>query len=185
MPGLRRRLQGWLPTPETLRAQRSLGFLAPVLGRPCLWQLSRRRVAAGAAIGLFFAFLIPVAQIALAAATAVFARANLPVAAAATLVTNPFTFAPIYLAAYQVGAMLLGEPSGAAAADAVARAAGEAPGLVARLAALGTPWMVGMATFAVAGAAIAWVGVHVAWIAGVRWRRWRSVRRRQAARRPR
>ncbi|HMS81257.1 MAG TPA: DUF2062 domain-containing protein, partial [Burkholderiaceae bacterium] len=61
-----------------MRAQRSLGFLAPVLGRPCLWQLSRRRVAAGAAIGLFFAFLIPVAQIALAAAPAVLARANPP-----------------------------------------------------------------------------------------------------------
>jgi uncharacterized protein (DUF2062 family) len=34
---------------------------------------------------------------------AVLLRANLPVAAMATLVSNPFTFAPIVVLAYQTG----------------------------------------------------------------------------------
>jgi uncharacterized protein (DUF2062 family) len=107
---LRHRLKRWLPTEETLRAHPSLRWLGPLLRRPWLWHLSRRRVAAGAAIGVFFGFLIPVMQIAAAAGVSVLLRANLPVAAAATLVSNPLTYVPIGVAAYQVGGWLLGEP---------------------------------------------------------------------------
>ena len=46
------------------------------------------RIAAGVAIGLFIGVLIPVAQILLAAVAAVALRANIPVAAAATLITT-------------------------------------------------------------------------------------------------
>jgi hypothetical protein len=176
--GLRRRLQRWLPPPDRLRDTPSLRWLGSLIERPWLWQLSRRRVAAGAAIGVFFAFVLPIAQIALAAGGAILARANLPVAAAATLITNPLTFAPIYLAAYRTGAAVLGTPVDERAAAAIGDEPDEPASLGRRLAALGLPWLVGMAVFAVCGAGIAWAGVHVAWIAAVRWRRWRRLRLR-------
>jgi uncharacterized protein (DUF2062 family) len=179
---IRRRLQRWLPSPETLRENRSLRWLGPVLARPQLWHLSRRRVATGAAIGVFFGFLIPVLQIAFAAAAAIIVRANLPVAAVTTLVTNPFTFAPVYVAAYYTGAAILGQEVDQAAADALAEGASETSWTT-RFADVGKPWLVGLIVFAVVGGALAWVAVHVAWIAAVRWRRWRA-RRRARRRRP-
>lgn len=174
---LRRRIQRWLPSPETLRSNRTLSWLGPVLARPQLWHLSRRRVAAGAAIGVFFGFLIPVLQIAFAAVAAVVVRANLPVAAVSTLVTNPFTFAPVYVAAYYTGAAILGEQADEAAAQTLA-AGGAELSWSDRFADVGRPWLVGLVVFAVVGGAFTWVAVNVAWIAGVRWRRWRTRRRR-------
>lgn len=105
---MRDRLQRWLPTEEKLRALRSVRWLGPVLRRPWLWQLTRRRVAAGAAVGVFFGLLIPVLQIPCAALGAVTMRANLPVAVVATLVSNPLTYAPIFVAAHRTGTALLG-----------------------------------------------------------------------------
>ncbi|NTV12229.1 MAG: DUF2062 domain-containing protein, partial [Zoogloea sp.] len=81
------------------------------LADPKLWHWSRRGVAAGMAIGLFIGLAIPVAQILLAAAVAVVLRANVAVAAAGTLVTNPLTIPPIYYAAYQLGAWATGTPA--------------------------------------------------------------------------
>jgi uncharacterized protein (DUF2062 family) len=176
---LRRRLQRWIPKPETVRANPSLRWLGPLLERPWLWQLSRRRVAAGAAIGIFFGFLIPVAQILLAAGAAILMRANLPVAAVSTLITNPFTFAPVYVAAYYTGSAVLGETPDEKAVAVLAEGAGS---LLDKAADIGKPWAVGLVTFAVCGAAITWVVVNVGWIAAVRWRRWRGTRR--AARGP-
>src|SRR5690606_6708934 len=51
-----------------------------------------------------------------------------------------------------------------------------------RLGHIGKPLMLGMAVFAVAGAALAWVGVNLIWIVAVRLRRRRLQRgRRQGA----
>jgi uncharacterized protein (DUF2062 family) len=76
---------------------------------PRLWHLTRRGVALGAAIGIFFGLTIPVAQIPLSAIAAIAMRANLPVAVTSTLVSNPVTFAPIYLVAYRIGTTITGE----------------------------------------------------------------------------
>ncbi|HEY4542284.1 MAG TPA: DUF2062 domain-containing protein, partial [Noviherbaspirillum sp.] len=68
-------------------------FLKPFaryLEHHSLWQFNRRAVAVGAAIGLFFGILIPFGQIVVSAFAAFFLRANLPVAAFATFITNPF-----------------------------------------------------------------------------------------------
>ena len=46
----------------------------------------------------------------LACTIAVLCRLNIPVAAAATFVVNPFTIVPLYYFAYRVGATLLHEP---------------------------------------------------------------------------
>lgn len=65
------------------------------------------------AIGLFFGVLLPIGQAIAAGALAVWVRANLPVAVAATFVSNPITTPPIVAGAYYLGAATLGvEPGG-------------------------------------------------------------------------
>lgn len=192
---IRRQLQRWLPSADKLHGSRSLRWLGPLLRRHWLWHPTRRRVAAGAAVGVFFGFLVPVMQIAAAALAAVVLRANLPVAAAATLVSNPLTYVPIWVAAYRTGTALTGEPANEAAARAQAQAMADAatdPLQVSeaaavrnwrqRMADIGKPLMLGLLVFAVAGAALTWLGVHLVWAAAVALRRRR--RRRRAARQP-
>ena len=58
--------------------------------------MSRRGVAVGAAIGVFFAFITPIAQTSLSAAVLIAVRANIPVAMVATLVKAPPTFGPLW-----------------------------------------------------------------------------------------
>ena len=105
-------LRRLLPSQEVLRSNRWLRWIGPALHHPRLWHMSRRGIALGVALGLFFGLLIPIAQIPLAAGAAVALRANLPTAVASTLVTNPVTFGPVYYAAWRVGNAILGEPAG-------------------------------------------------------------------------
>lgn len=156
-------------------------WLAPLLRRPWLWNLSRRRVALGAAIGVFFAFLMPVLQIATAAAVAIALRANVPAAAAATLISNPLTYVPIFVLAYRTGANAIGESFDASEVKALARQIEsvdvDAERWSERLRRIGKPLFVGLALFAVCGAFLTWAAVHLLWIVGVRLRRRRSRRR--------
>lgn len=114
MPPFIQRLRARVPSREELEANRWLRVLAPYLADTKLWHWSRRGVAAGVAIGLFIGLLIPVAQILLAAMVAVVLRANIPVAAAGTFITNPLTVPPIYYAAYHLGAWATGTSAPAA-----------------------------------------------------------------------
>ncbi len=103
------KLKQWLPNPETVRTNRWLRWMGPALNHPRLWHFSRKGIAMGLALGIFFGLLIPVAQIPFAATMAMVLRANLPVAVASTLVTNPVTFGPVYYGAYRLGKAVLGE----------------------------------------------------------------------------
>jgi hypothetical protein len=74
-------------------------YLAPIAHRfmsPELWRFTRRSVPRGVALGLFAAFIIPIGQIFLSAFLALPLRANVPLAALITFVTNPFTL-PFWL----------------------------------------------------------------------------------------
>ncbi len=74
-------------------------YLAPIAHRflsPELWRFTRRSVPRGVALGLFAAFIIPLGQIFLSAFLALPMRANVPLAALVTFVTNPFTL-PFWL----------------------------------------------------------------------------------------
>lgn len=108
---IRDRLRTLVPTRAQIRDNRWLRWLGPVLGRPRLWRWSRRGVALGVALGIFFGLLIPVAQIPLSVGAAVMLRANVPAAAVSTLVTNPLTFGPLYYAAYKLGHWVTGTPT--------------------------------------------------------------------------
>lgn len=182
---MRKWLRDRLPKPEDIQAQRSLRWLGPLLRRPWLWQLTRRRVALGAAIGVFFGFLIPVLQIALSAIFAVLLRANLPVAAVSTLVSNPFTYAPIFVLAYRTGSAILGEKVDEAQLAALERDEADETAKplswAERAAAIGKPFFLGLFIFATIGAAVTWLLVNLVWTLAVRLRQ----RRRSAARRRR
>jgi uncharacterized protein (DUF2062 family) len=182
---VRKWLRDRLPKPEEMQANRSLRWLGPLLRRPWLWQLTRRRVALGAAIGVFFGFLIPVLQIALSAVFAVLLRANLPVAAVSTLVSNPFTYAPIFVLAYRTGSAILGQKVDEAQLAALEQEdsdeSAKPMSWSERAAAIGKPFFLGLFIFATIGAVTTWLLVNLIWVLAVRLRR----RRRLDARRKR
>ena len=97
-----------MPKPDVIRDHPSLQHMQHWLGEPNLWHLNRHSVARGCAAGVFSAFLIPIGQMPLAALISIFIRGNLPLSAAFTWVTNPFTYAPLYYFCYKVGEWVLG-----------------------------------------------------------------------------
>ncbi len=147
-------LKRHIPTQETLRSNRWLRWLGPRLFHTGLWRWSRRGVATGLALGVFFGFLIPVGQIPLSAGAAVMLRANVPAAIASTLVTNPVTFAPVYYAAYQFGHWVVGtddppEPPPLDHFEEPAHHTASVDSTWQRIKSLGKPLIIGLATFAV------------------------------------
>jgi uncharacterized protein (DUF2062 family) len=169
MSAMIRRLRALAPSREQLEANPWLRRLAPYLADPKLWCWSRRGVAMGVAIGLFIGFLIPIAQILLAAAAAVVLRANVPIAAAGTLVTNPLTVPAIYYGAYQLGAWATGMSATAAVswADPVS--------VLESLGSIGLPLFTGLAITASFSAVASYLLISRAWIWHVTARR-RGVR---------
>jgi uncharacterized protein len=108
---LRHRLRALLPDVDKLRANKSFGVFGERLFHPALWHLHRRGVAGGFAAGLFCGLIPGPLQMAGAALCALLLRVNLPVALATTLYTNPITIIPLYLLAYELGAMVLPGPA--------------------------------------------------------------------------
>lgn len=171
------RLRRLIPKREQLLQSRWLRWLGPYLHHPRLWHWSRRGVATGVALGVFFGLLIPVAQIPLSAAAAVILRANVPAAAASTLVTNPVTFGPIYYAAYQLGTWVTGQD---ARPRALARTQNPPPeaevGMWQRLRALGLPLLVGLGITATLMGLVSYGLISLAWY-------FRVIRKRRKGRR--
>lgn len=106
-----RRINEWarrnMPTREEMETNR---YLAPIAHRfvsPELWRFTRRSVPRGVALGLFAGFIVPVGQIFLAAFLSLPVRANVPIAALMTFVTNPFTLPFWLMVANRVGAFVL------------------------------------------------------------------------------
>jgi len=71
------------------------------------WHLSKETVAKGLALGAFFAFVTPIAQIPLAIVFTVLLRANIPAGILATFINTPLTFGPVYYGAYLLGSILI------------------------------------------------------------------------------
>ncbi|WP_340266877.1 DUF2062 domain-containing protein [Sphingobium mellinum] len=103
------------PTRESLEHNR---FIAPVAHRvlePSLWRFTRRSVPRGVALGLLVGIflMIPGIQIAGAALLALPFRANIPIAAAMTFLSNPATTPLILMASVYVGNWMLGRTADA------------------------------------------------------------------------
>jgi len=180
------RLRRMLPPPDVLRRSRWLRWLGPALYDPRLWRMSRRGVALGMALGVFFGLLVPIAQIPLAAGAAVALRANVPTAIASTLVTNPVTFAPLYFVAWHLGTRVLGEPDLAVPVPEVVEPDAQAdarPGeswlqqTKRRVTGVGKPLLVGLPILATAVGLLTYAVVSGLWYLKVVWA-WRARRRR-------
>lgn len=159
------------PDRESLLASRWLRPLAHRLTDPGIWHFNRGNVARGVALGLFVGFILPIGQIIVAALLAASARGNLLVAAAATLVTNPVTFPPIYYAAFRTGSFLLqtASPTGCGAVRAVESRAGT---MFEMLTSASLPTFFGLLLFATLSAAFGFGAVHLVWRLSLR-RQWR------------
>ena len=107
---MKRYLREKLPKPTSITGNKYLRFLTPWLGHPALWHMQRRSVARGVAIGLVTGLIPGPVQMLLAVVVAIPLRANVIVACATTLYTNPFTFSPLYMLAYTIGTLATGEP---------------------------------------------------------------------------
>jgi uncharacterized protein len=149
-----------------------------------LWRFTRRTVARGVAVGLFFGVMTPVAQIVFATIAAIVVRANLVVAAGSTLITNPFTFPFVYYAAFRIGVFVTG-PSRELVEDVYVseEAASRAldvenwyTTLTNWMSAVGFPLLVGLFTLALALSVVGYLLTHAGWalFARVRRRRVRS-----------
>ena len=174
-------LRRFLPTPQTVQRSRWLRWMGPAILHPRLWRLSRRGLALGIALGVFFGLLIPIAQIPLSVGAAVALRANVPGAVASTLVSNPLTFGPLYYAAWRIGKAILGEPvrEGEQPEEAQPPAVADQPGWFAAAAeglrGVGKPLLLGLVIMASAAGFVAYLAVSWAWILRVRWKRRRRL----------
>ena len=135
---------------DDILASRWLRPIAHLFSHPSLWHLNRRSVPRALALGLFAAFILPIGQFLLAALLALVIRANVPLAAATTLVTNPLTFPPIYYAAYRLGSALLSHSPGQGAGE-LAQSFGR------QLLEVSGPTALGLLIFAIVGAAVGYI----------------------------
>ena len=106
----RRFLNRIMPDHNTMREHPHLRKFGQRLTEPRLWHLNRRSVAGGMALGLFIGFMPILGQMFVAAALAIWFRVNLPIAAMAVWITNPFTVAPIFFYSYKLGSWVLQRP---------------------------------------------------------------------------
>jgi uncharacterized protein (DUF2062 family) len=181
----RKLLRRFLPDPHRIRKHSLLAWLGPRLHHPRLWHVSREGIALGAAAGGFFGLLLPIAQIPMAAIAAIAVRGNVPMAAATTFITHPFTFAPIYYAAYRLGLLLTGVPQSTTATTSVFDA--DAHGLVEwfhvwfdYIAGLGKPLFIGLFVLASSFAVVSYFSINLLWRALTR-RAWhRRIAHRKA-----
>ena len=180
-------IRKYTPTREEMAANR---WLAPIAHRflsPELWRFTRRSVPRGVALGIFAGFIVPIGQIFLAAFLALPARANVPLAALVTFITNPFTFPFWALVANKLGAFILKidqAATGGAAHNEIA--SGRWSWFVELFEGAGVTVMVtifGFIVLAIVGAAVGYLLSSFTWrIVVSRKRQRRRVRRQEAMR---
>lgn len=171
------RLRARIPSRAQISRNRWLAWLGPWLDQPKLWHWSRRGVAMGVAVGVFFGLLVPVAQIPLSVGVAIVLRVNVPAAVASTLVSNPLTFAPIYYGAYRLGIWVTREKAVHTDLEVIGTEEIENTlSLWQRIAALGKPLVVGLGITAVLMGLLSYAVISLVW-------RWRTVSKRRSRRR--
>ena len=179
----RSRLRQYLPEPEAILAKPWAAPFRPWLGHPNLWHLNRRSVPGAIGIGLFTGLIPGPFQMIGALILAIPFRANVPLAMAVTLYTNPLTIVPLYFVAYGYGRLILGS----SAID-PERKAYEWPssfdGFLHWAESLGKPLGIGLVALAFTLAFVGYCATRLAWRAYVvcAWRR-RARRAGEARRR--
>ena len=172
------RLRARLPGRDQIHRNRWLAWLGPWLHQPKLWHWSRRGVAMGVGLGVFFGLLIPIAQIPLSVGAAMLLRANIPAAVGSTLISNPFTFGPIYYGAYRLGVWVTGDKKLPSHVEIVGKQEIDSTlSLWQRISTVGRPLMVGLSITAVLMGLLTYGVISLVW-------RWRTITKRRKRRRP-
>lgn len=96
-----------LPTREQMARSRWVRPFASRVLRSELWRFTRRSVPRGVALGMLVGIIVPFGQILFASLMCLPVRANVPVAALTTFVTNPVTTPLIWVFSYKIGSWLL------------------------------------------------------------------------------
>jgi len=104
-------IKKYLPDPESIKNNKSLAFLGPIIHDPNLWHLNRHSVTKAFAIGLFWASIPMPLQMLAATLCAVRFKANLPLSVALVWISNPITMPPIFYCEYILGAWILDIPA--------------------------------------------------------------------------
>jgi hypothetical protein len=154
-----------MPDKEFLAKHLWLKPIADHLLDPQLWRMQHEAVARGVAVGLFWAFATPAAQVLIAAVHCVRWRANLPVAALMTMVTNPLTIGFWLWLAHLLGSLVLNES--------VQAGMNYSPLPTQWLAEYVWPAVVGMCLFAVGFSVAGYVAVKLIWRLNTKAKRWR------------
>ena len=178
------KLRGYFPNREEMARNR---WLAPIAHRflsPELWRFTRRSVPRGVALGVFAGFIIPVGQIFLAAFLALPARANVPLSALVTFVTNPFTFPFWAVVANRIGGFILKIDSVATGGAAPSEmASGRWAWWIELFEGVGITVLVtifGFVILAIVGAAVGYVASSFVWRIMVARKRARQLKRMEA-----
>ena len=166
----RRRLLDYLKSLAHVERYRILKPLHHRAGERALWAFNRKSVARGVAVGFFFGILTPVAQIVFALIFAILLRANIVVAAASTMITNPFILPFVYVFAYRIGTLVTGRGAALTEVDASEDAAENAlevtdwiPTLMEWVSSTGYPLLIGVVCLAALVASSGYVIAYAAW----------------------
>ena len=177
----------YLPTHASISENRWVARFGGRLQHPNLWHLNRDSVAGGVAVGLFAGLIPGPLQMVGALLIAIPLHVNLPVALLVTLYTNPLTIVPLYLLAYQYGALLIGESANGVAVKVFEmdwlNLADSLRALSEWSLSLGKPLAVGLPALALTLALIGYLGVKLAWRVHVTlaWRARRARRKGKEA----
>ncbi len=179
------RFNAWIksqaPSRESFERSR---FLRPFTHRvfhPALWRFTRRSVPRGVALGLLVGIflLIPGLQVAVTALVSLPFRANIPLGAAMTFLSNPATTPFILIASVYFGNLILDIGADAGKVSAMMdRGAGLGEWINWLFSEAAPAMLLGLAIIAVVSAAIGYVLSALGW----RWFLVQKWRRRQAKR---
>lgn len=100
-----------LPDPIKIQNASYMRHLKSFASNRQLWTTKRRNVVWGLAIGLFIGFQPIIPHVLTAIVLAIWLRANIPMAVAASLLNNPITLVPMYFLGYKVGCAILNVPA--------------------------------------------------------------------------
>jgi uncharacterized protein (DUF2062 family) len=179
----RKLFRKYLPSAESIRANRWVAMFGRLLHHPNLWHLNRDSVAGAVAIGLFSGLVPGPLQMLTALLLAIPLRRNLPVALLVTLYTNPFTIVPLYLLAFGYGSLLLGGGDAATTIEPFEMDWGHLVDSMWRLldwtVALGKPLFVGLVALGLTLAFVGYWAVQLGWRCYVvlAWRRRQKSRK--------
>ena len=147
----------FLPSPQTIKNNKTLQIFGDWLHNPSLWHLSRRSVAGAFAVGLFFAWMPIPFQMALSAGAAILLGTNLPMSVALVWISNPVTIPPMFYFAYLVGTWIVGEPVMDFSFELTF------DWLLNELAAIWKPFLVGCFTLAASSSLIGYLSIQGIW----------------------